>query len=155
LAASSLGTARLPARAAATGDRPTPEFAADFAEPAADFAEPAADFAEPAADFAEPAADFAEPAADFAVPARARDAGTGFSGVRVTAVERPARGAGVAAAALDGVPEMIFLPALAVRVVGAFLAAAIRVFLLANDCGLVSARRLRRSGLDTGSRRRC
>jgi hypothetical protein len=44
--------------------------------------------------------------------------------------------------------------------VGAFLAAAIRVFLLANDCGLVSARRLRipawtQIRLDTGGRRRC
>jgi hypothetical protein len=41
----------------------------------------------------------------------------------------------------------------AAGLVGAFLAAAIPMFLLANDCGLVSAWRLTNSGLDTGSQR--
>jgi hypothetical protein len=58
--------------------------------------------------------------------------------------------------ALTGAPGGVpAVPALVARVVGAFLAAAIWVFLLANDCGLVSAWRLRRFRLGQRSRRRC
>jgi hypothetical protein len=49
----------------------------------------------------------------------------------------------------------VFFPAPAVALVGAFLAAAIRVFLLANDCGLVSAWRLRIPAWTQGVARRC
>jgi len=57
-------------------------------------------------------------------------------------------------AILVAVPEIGVPVRVAAGLVGAFLAAAIGMFLLANDCGLVSAWRLRSSGLDTGSRRR-
>jgi hypothetical protein len=53
-------------------------------------------------------------------------------------VRDPVPGSG--AAARGGVPERFVA---FVGLTGAFLAAAIRVFLLANDCGHVSARRLR------------
>jgi hypothetical protein len=56
------------------------------------------------------------------------------------------------ALAVAGLPAPLTV-VLLVLLVGAFLAAGIPMFLLANDCGLVSAWRLTSSGLDTGSRR--
>ncbi|WP_345478730.1 hypothetical protein [Actinoplanes auranticolor] len=53
------------------------------------------------------------------------------------------------AAAGDAATRALLAPVVAARV-GAFLGTAMGKFLLANDCGLVSAWRLQDSGLDTG-----
>jgi hypothetical protein len=53
------------------------------------------------------------------------------------------------AAAEDAAARAVRAPVVAARV-GAFLGTAMGKFLLANDCGLVSAWRLQDSGLDTG-----
>jgi hypothetical protein len=107
-----------------------------------------AGFAATAADFAP--ADLAATGFTEAVLAALRAAGVAAD---VRAGEPGAAGrdgraeaaAGCLAVARTGVPEGVegLLPAPVAGLVGAFLAAAIWVFLLANDCGLVSAWRLR------------
>jgi hypothetical protein len=107
---------------------------------------PAADLAAPP-DLAESAAIRADPPPRFGVDGVD---GLGTAG-RVVVVVRAVEVAGFRAAAAatffpaDAVAAVAraAFPAPVVALVGAFLAAAIRVFLLANDCGLVSAWRLR------------
>ncbi|WP_157437765.1 hypothetical protein [Actinoplanes subtropicus] len=112
-------------------------------DPAFDAAAPAVDAA-PAFD-ADPAfaAAPAFRAAEDVAPPRSGVLGLGTAGRVVVVVRTVAAPVFRAAAAATFLTAGFDFPAPVVALVGAFLAAAIRVFLLANDCGLVSAWRLR------------
>ncbi|WP_157441068.1 hypothetical protein [Actinoplanes awajinensis] len=139
---------------------PAPAFADPtpaFADPAPAFADPtpAPVFADAAAGFTGTTGAFARPPVGFAdedVPATLRAAV-----LRPATADRPAAGVRreepVAAVARSGVPETVLGPAPeAADLVGAFLAAGIEVFLLANDCGRVCTGEIevRTSGRDDG-----
>jgi hypothetical protein len=136
---------------------------ADFAVALADFAVAATDFAVAVTDLA--AAGLALPVADLAVAVgvlavavpvdravkglvAADTAATIRLGAAEDLVAEDLVAAGLAAAG-DPATRALLAPVVAARV-GAFLGTAMGKFLLANDCGLVSAWRLQDSGLDTG-----
>ncbi|WP_203823955.1 hypothetical protein [Actinoplanes palleronii] len=134
---------------------PAPAFADPMLAPAFADPTPAPAFADAAAGFTGTTGAFARPAVGFAdedVPAALRAAV-----LRPATADRPAAGVRreepVAEVARSGVPETVLGPAPeAAGLVGAFLAAGIEVFLLANDCGRVGTGEIevRTSGRDDG-----